>query len=533
MLAVNRLLPGFKNMTPQAPVVPVIDLFAGPGGLGEGFSAAEVPGVLARFEVRLSIEKDPIAHETLFLRSFFRRFPHGQAPSEYYDFLMGRLRLEDLLSRYPEQARAAEEAAWLAELGPTPHSEIDTRVRKATADASAWVLVGGPPCQAYSIIGRSRVGGIKDSDSRVYLYQEYLRILATHRPPVFVMENVKGLLSARIQDKLLFSQILHDLQDPASASSTDKATNDNPGVPSQYTIFSLVNEQKAPWHADLDAVNPLEFVIRSEDYGIPQRRHRVILLGVRADLEPVAPKVLGRSRRVSALRVLEGLPRLRSGLSKEADSAGSWKKAVCQVLNSGWLTEMRDIPEKDVADRIRTAVEGLGVPWAGRGGEFIGRVPSVAYRRDWFLDPHLPGVCNHATRGHIIGDLHRYLFVACFGKALKRSPDLADLPKPLLPAHKNAAQPTGETCFADRFRVQLSGRPATTVTSHISKDGHYYIHYDPRQCRSLTVREAARLQTFPDNYFFAGPRTAQYVQVGNAVPPLSTARCFGRAALAA
>ena len=158
----------------------------------------------------------------------------------------------------------------------------------------------------------------------------------------------------------------------------------------------------------------------------------------------------------------------------------------------------------------------------GRGGEFMSRDDiNINYKRKWFLDPRIEGVCNHTTRGHIVEDLYRYFYAACFAEVKDQSPKLKNFPADLLPAHKNAKRAAnGSPLFVDRFRVQLRDKPATTVTSHISKDGHYYIHYDPTQCRSLTVREAARLQTFPDNYFFCGPRTSQYVQVGNAVPPL-------------
>jgi DNA (cytosine-5)-methyltransferase 1 len=117
-------------------------------------------------------------------------------------------------------------------------------------------------------------------------------------------------------------------------------------------------------------------------------------------------------------------------------------------------------------------------------------------------------------------DLHRYFFASAYASAMGRSPELRDFPTDLLPAHRNVREAGKEEYFIDRFRVQLADRPATTITCHIAKDGHYYIHYDPAQCRSLTVREAARLQTFPDNYFFCGTRSAQYRQVGNAVPPL-------------
>ena len=120
--------------------------------------------------------------------------------------------------------------------------------------------------------------------------------------------------------------------------------------------------------------------------------------------------------------------------------------------------------------------------------------------QDWYLDPKLGGVLQHETRSHMRSDLHRYMFAACFAATQKYAPDLRNFPPRLLPDHVNVDEET--IPFKDKFRVQMGKHPSSTVVAHIKKDGHYYIHPDPAQCRSLTVREAARLQTFPDNYFF-------------------------------
>ena len=156
------------------------------------------------------------------------------------------------------------------------------------------------------------------------------------------------------------------------------------------------------------------------------------------------------------------------------------------------------------------------------GAPFIDhRRTTIACRKlsEWFRQGTV-GLTLHESRSHMKSDLHRYLFASSFAKVMGHSPALQDFPAELRPDHRNIDRALAKGLFSDRFRVQCADRPSSTVTSHISKDGHYFIHYQPEQSRSLTVREAARLQTFPDSYFFCGNRTQQYHQVGNAVPPL-------------
>jgi len=155
--------------------------------------------------------------------------------------------------------------------------------------------------------------------------------------------------------------------------------------------------------------------------------------------------------------------------------------------------------------------------------------PSVKSLNEWYAPKRQVNlVLNHETRNHMDSDLCRYIYSASYS-LLK--PEIGVKPFPRLPELEEVGlDPKGhknKESFIDRFRTQVWDLPATTVTSHISKDGHYYIHPDPSQMRSLTVREAARIQTFPDNYFFEGPRTAQFVQVGNAVPPLLANKIAG------
>jgi DNA (cytosine-5)-methyltransferase 1 len=499
-------------------IIPVIDLFAGPGGLGEGFSSLLNEKGNNFFKIVLSIEKDTFAHQTLELRSFFRQFKKENVPDEYYKHLRGEIDREKLFAQYEDEAKKAKEEALQIELGkPEFENVIDEKITDALKNTQNWLLIGGPPCQAYSLVGRSRKQqkeGLDQADEKVYLYRAYYRILAKFNPPVFIMENVKGLLSSKVkgEEGLLFNQILSDLRNPAKAYKELNGKSNKFLNSKGYRIYSIVK------HSEHDGLfenepnfDPNDFIIKCEAYGIPQQRHRVILLGIREDIM-LQPDILEKKSKVNIENVINGLPRLRGGISKSNDSKEEWKNLINDFLNNEYIEKI----ETDVLEEIKSVIKNIKPPQKDRGDEFIVCKTELDYEKDWFLDHKITGVCNHSTRAHIKDDLYRYLFASCYSKVKGQSPKLDNFPNKLLPKHRNAK--TGK--FEDRFRVQVFGEPARTITSHISKDGHYYIHPDPTQCRSLTVREAARIQTFPDNYFFCGPRTSQYQQVGNAVPPL-------------
>ncbi len=322
------------------------------------------------------------------------------------------------------------------------------------------------------------------------------------------MENVKGLLSASTSAGRIFERITADLADPSRALASRNGH--------RYSLFPLSVQTGRV------VGSPVDYLVRSERYGVPQRRHRLIIVGIREDLGVKELQPLAEAPLVSVSAAIDDLPKLRSGLSRGPDSLARWLEAIREARTAPWLKDLR-VTDSDVHESIVEALDRL--VHRGRGGEAVDCAPDPLALRRWYRADGGPMAFNHSTRGHIPQDLQRYLFAACFSQFHGRSPELSRFPNALLPCHKNAklAVETG-SMFSDRFRVQLRNAPSTTVTSHISKDGHYFIHHDPRQCRSLTVREAARLQTFPDSYFFCGPRTAQYTQVGNAVPPFLASR---------
>lgn len=474
--------------------IPMVDLFAGPGGLNEGFSRASASTV---FRSAISIEKEHWAHETLILRAAVRALGF---PDSYYCFLNGEID-EQQFRALPEVTEALEEEAHRSpqiELGEVHRPENDNLIRMALQRAGIndtsdrpWALIGGPPCQAYSLVGRSRRKHDEsfEDDQKHFLYREYLHILDTFRPPIFVMENVRGMLSSKNKDSLIFRQIKHDLE-----------------LNGSYTLFSLVTP-KSP-----EELEPADFLIHADRYGVPQARLRVILLGIRTDVVDRVEQVptLTTSRQRSVRAAIGDLPPIRSSISpKRADSDAHWS-AVRQA--SSRIAARHGLGPEQVTGAVPPR-GALRIPTTTAGVR-------DAQLRKWLSDERLTHVLQHEARSHMPSDLWRYFYWSRFVELSegRSQPNVKSVPPELVPDHKNINR--DDTPFTDRFRVQAWDSPGSTIVAHLAKDGHHFIHPDPQQMRSLTVREAARLQTFPDDYYFMGPRTAQYQQVGNAVPPL-------------
>jgi len=459
---------------PSKPI-PVVDLFAGPGGLGEGFSRVEDGGGRKVFKTVISIEKDPHARQTLRLRAFYRhhRYSRTRLPDAYLRVLRATTAKEKSLAL----DRLAQDAMWKrvcdeipewvrggrksCELGPD-NLEIHAAIKDRLKGGRNWVLIGGPPCQAYSLVGRSRMRNHEGliRDTRHFLYREYLAVIRKFRPTIFVMENVKGLNTAKVDGMPILPMIMRDLESAG------------------YALKSITESELSS-----------DFMVKSERFGIPQTRHRMIIVGVRLSEVGLAEKLcpIERSQVVETVHnAIYGLPKLAAldSSTPRAIVDESLKGKPCLECECECYFESRKLV-KFITSKS-SQLSGL--------------------------------ILNHEARSHMPEDLKRYQWWVD-NATETTSPSLnGKIPKNFLPKHRNSAA-VGASAFSDRFKVQVSGRPSGTITSHISKDGHYYIHYDRTQARSFSVREAARIQTFPDDYFFMGNRTQQYHQVGNAVPP--------------
>lgn len=500
----------------------IVDLFAGPGGLGEGF-ASLVENGHAPFRIGISVEKEASAHRTLKLRAFLREYRarHGILPDQFISFHAGIVPEPDWSAVDSEIWHLATEEAHAVELGTEDAAiAIDGTIARMKESYDDTILIGGPPCQAYSLVGRARakgkVGYVPEDDERHYLFREYIRVLDRLRPAAFVMENVKGMLSSTVESRLVFEMLVEDL----SSLGT--------GHGHHYELRAIrLRDGKASLQ---EATTPSDFIVRAEEFGVPQRRHRVIIVGIRSDLSGRANRagiaVCGKGRTVS--ETIGTMPALRSGISRGLDDASAWRLEVVEAakLLAGIHKAEDNGPLRDAFSSAATSLSDRSPTHRSASDLPIGYGTSNDEMLRWLERPELRAIAQHETRGHMASDLGRYLFAAVFGAVRGYSPKAADFPLAISPDHRNWH--TG--VFNDRFRVQLGSKASTTVTSHISKDGHYFIHPDPMQCRSLTVREAARLQTFPDDYLFLGNRTQQYVQVGNAVPPF-LARQIGRLVL--
>lgn len=391
-----------------------IDLFAGAGGLSEGF-------IREGFQAIAHVEMDKDACDTLKTRLAYHYLAKNNKLSIYKAYLKNEITREVLWGNIPGPIM---ESVINEEITGETISGIFNNIDKQSDGNKVDLIIGGPPCQAYSLVGRSRDPNRMKGDKRNFLFSYYAEFLIKYKPKYFVFENVLGLLTAGNKRYLnemiqLFESIGYSVAEPT--------------------------------------------VLNAEDYGVLQKRRRVIIMGQRGKKKFNFPEL--------------------------------------QKVENKWQIK------KDLF---------YDLPYLNPGDEFnIVKYtkPINEYLRTTEIRNGIDIVTQHITRNHNERDLEIYSIAIDKWVNEKTRLKYSDLPA-RLQTHNNTE------AFLDRFKVVDPIGHSHTMVAHISKDGHYYIYPDSKQIRSISVREAARIQSFPDDYFFEGGRTAAFKQIGNAVPPL-------------
>ena len=390
-----------------------IDIFAGSGALSEGFH-------LSGFHPVAHIEKDPNACRTIQTRNVYHYLKKNNRQALYYDYISGRIMREELYLQVPDELHHSVICEEISEksiqaIFNSVHKSLKTRQH-----CEIDLVVGGPPCQPFSLFGRHAIDF--GNDKRLRLYVQYGKFLREFRPKIFVFENVPGLLSAE----------------------------NGKYVANMKRYFKSVGYQM-----DYQILN-------ARDYGVLQDRKRVIIIGWQKELPfsfPDIPKTI------------------------------------------------HSFTTRDILGDVAPLQPGQSVP----NGRYKKR--AVPYLEQFRLQNEAGFYTQHIARPHNANDLQIYRLALEKWNTEKSRLKYADVPKQWR-TQKNV------TSFCDRFKVVDGNGISHTIVAHIAQDGHYYIHPDIAQCRSISVREAARIQSFPDDYYFEGERSSMFRQIGNAVPLL-------------
>jgi DNA (cytosine-5)-methyltransferase 1 len=392
-----------------------IDLFAGAGGLSEGF-------IREGFNPIAHVEMNKDACDTIKTRAASHWLKQNKKDKIYHEYLKSENKNKEYLwKNVPEKII---NSVINKEISHSTLPDIFNFIDKELNGRKIDLIIGGPPCQAYSIVGRARKD--MESDPRNHLYKHYVKFLEKYKPSMFVFENVPGILSAKNGEYL-------------------------------SKIFEAVK------NAGYEVAIPPKNYLNAKDFGVLQDRKRVIIIGWKKEYKLTYPTFESKENNFQILRDLfSDLKPLKNGTG---------------TLNA--------------------------VEYAR---------PTTEYLKQTSIRNGLEFVTQHISRPNNDNDLEIYEIAVEQWNNGKRL-NYSELPKRLI-RHSNTDS------FVNRFQVVNGKGVSHTVVAHIAMDGHYYIHPDKKQNRSISIREAARIQSFPDDYFFEGSRTAAFKQIGNAVPPL-------------